>query len=116
MFSHKRFRIYDCSNFVGLLFVSWLHKGLNTIHRPPWQNLIDVADLSRNVTKRDSSQQNMAGREETYNQLWQTVVRRRASVTDTSTDREETYRDLTELEWLKTHGEQRFTVAAGNIV
>ena len=36
-----------------------------TFHRrKPWQNLIDVAELDRNATKREGSQENVSGREE----------------------------------------------------
>ena len=42
------------------------HHSSPTFHRrKPCQNLIDVAELDRNVTKRERSQQNVAGREET---------------------------------------------------
>ena len=60
----------DCSSFVDLLFIPWSlglkHHLSSTFHRrKPWQNLIDVAELDRNVTKRERSKQNVAGREET---------------------------------------------------
>ena len=43
------------------------HIGAKTpfIAHVPWHNLIDVAELDRNVTKRERSQQNVAGRDET---------------------------------------------------
>ena len=66
-----------------------------------------MAELDRNVTTFERSQQNVSSREETYNQPWQTVglnaVRRRVCgiqhpryVTDTLIEREKTKRDLTE--------------------
>ena len=43
------------------------HFGVQTpfIAHVPWHNLIDVAKHDRNVTKRERSQQNVAGRDET---------------------------------------------------
>ena len=49
---------------VGILGLK--HHSSPTFHRrKPWQNLIDVAELDRNVTNRERSQQDVAGREET---------------------------------------------------
>ena len=70
MFLIKGSKYDDCSSFVDLLFIPWAYWGSNTIHRPRFivtvtlENL-DVAELDRNVTKRERSQQNVAGREET---------------------------------------------------
>ena len=66
MFLIKGAQYNDCSSFMDLLFIPWAYWGSNTFYRrKPWQNLIDVAELDRNVTKRERSQQNVAGRDET---------------------------------------------------
>ena len=52
------------------LWTSSLYRGHIGVQTPfiahvPWQNLIDVAELDRNVTKRERSQQKLAGRDGT---------------------------------------------------
>ena len=52
------------------LWTSSLYRGHIGVQTPfiahvPWHNLIDVAELDRNVTKRKRSQQNVAGRDAT---------------------------------------------------
>ena len=54
----------------SFIFIPWAYWGSNTIHRPRFivenlEKFIGVAELDRNVTKRERSQQNVTGREET---------------------------------------------------
>ena len=85
----RRFRKMNALHIGGPLFYTVGTNGHK--HHPssgfcrsiPWQNLIDVAELDWNVTKRERFQLTVADLEGTYTRPWQTVgltvVRRRVS-------------------------------------
>ena len=76
--SYFQMKVSEC-NACSSFGTSFLYRGPNGLKHHPsstfrrkklWQNLIDVAEFDRNVTKRVRSKQNVASRGDTYNYPW----------------------------------------------